>query len=347
MTAIHNIPHYKTPTVPVRYPPRTTRSPPPLVPRISPSSQTSLQQRHSDTNPVYSDNIQLLLVLDHTTLLKTSEAQMNATSFAQSVMDDFSIGDYLGVFNVDDHVRKTCSIRKLEYKNRFDVDINWVRAEVMDWRGGNHSKLPIHKGVETALRDAQKYHGHSKLQQRPIPIIVVVITDGSKWALSSVLTSKGFLSHISLLPICQRNIVQIFICTATYPPAEEHGRAVLDTNGTIFRKTLGNSNFTVYLKDISNVVQCARTKWIFRLHLHDLKSQQCKAVIQNISKILNQGPGPGSEPSPGLRSSIQRVASPLPAGLRSPIPTGLKPSYKGKNSILQKKSDLLKNSVPQ
>lgn len=321
MTAIHNIPRYKTPppispTVPIIYPSRT-RTPPPVI-RTRPS------------NRVYSDNIQLLLVLDHTTLLKTSEAQMNATSFAQSVMDDFSIGDYLGVFNVDDHVRKTCSIRKLEYKNRFDVDINWVRAEVMDWRGGNHSKLPIHKGVETAFRDAQKYHGRAELQLRPIPIMAVVITDGSKWGLSSVLTSKGFLTHISLLPICQRNIVQIFICTATSPPAEGHGLAVLDTNGTIFRKTLGNSNFTVYLKDISNVVQCARTKWIFRSHLHDLKSQQCKAAIQNISKI-----------------SEQRTTSPLPIGLRSPIPTGLKPLHKGKiKEKTQEKIQFYKENQP-
>lgn len=223
-------------------------------------------------------------------------------------MDDFSIGDYLGIYTVGDSVRAVCPIRKLQCKNRFDADVSWARAEAMDW-GGQYAKTglaSIHRGVERAIRAAQKFHKLSR-----IPIIVVVITDGSKWALSSALTSKGFLNHIASLPICQRNIVRIFICTATTPMNKEHGHAA-DCNA-IFNK---NDRFKVYLKDISNVIQCTRTKWIIRSQLHEIKVQQCNSVIRNMSEISGMA-----------HAAPPRVTSELPKGLR---PRGHRGGVRGK-----------------
>ena len=254
---------------------------------------------------------QLLLVLDQTISMKTNDAKMNAASLAQSAMDDFSIGDYMGMFIVDDHVRTICPIRRLHYKNRFDADVAWARAEAMDW-DARTGHMSIHRGVETAFRAAQRFHKLSR-----VPLIVVVITDGSKWALSNVVTSKGFLNHIAKLPICQQNIVQMFICTATRPPTKEEGHAVTNSvfngNSTIFNK---NDKFIVYLKDISNAVQCARTKWIIRSHLHELKAQQCKSVIQNINEISGMAHASAKAPKQSPRSF---------GSLRLNLPRGLRP----------------------
>jgi len=243
------------------------------------------------------DKVQLLLVLDHTFSMKSNDAKMNGASLATSVVDDFSIGDYLGIYTVGDSVRAVCPIRKVHCNNRFDADVSRARAEATDW-GENYAKTghtSIHRGVERAFRSAQKFHKLSR-----IPIILVVITDSSKWALSNVLTSKGFLNHIASLPICRRNIVRIFICTATTPLTKEHGHPA--ECGAIFNK---NDRFKVYLKDISNVAKCTRTKWIIRSQLHEIKVQQCNSVIRNINEIS----GIAHDASPRLKSE-------LPKGLR-------------------------------
>ncbi len=251
-------------------------------------------------------NIRLLLILDQTIRMSSLDAKLNASSVCESILLDLSAGDDVQIIAVDTCVHTIHSLRTIK---QCSSDISWMKGTVMDWEVTN-GNVEMHKGLEYAVRMINnKQKDSSSLGQAPT--IVVIATDGSKGAQSSILTSQHFLTYMfQKYKICRASDFKLYICMATQPQNHDGPCAIDQKPQTII---YNNNLFQVSLFDISSTMNRMKSKWVIRGHIHALKAQRCQEAVTFLSRTTK-----------GTTNCFTPI---LPHGLRA-FPPGLNISTK-------------------
>lgn len=226
-------------------------------------------------------SIRVLFVLDQTITMDKLDIKTITTNFCESLLDEVSSGDILGVFVVNSSVYSLYSLQRIKHKYS---DVSWIKGTMMDWEIDGTAQ--VHRGLEYACKVCDSHK--STLG----PTIIVVITDGSKASQSSTLTSKRFLDYLySKYSICRNEPCKIFICMSTDPKRSNIPNICTDPVGNKYHfgtipkfSFYKNNLLSCYFLDLSTSLSLTKSKWIMKKHLHKMKATQYKNSLNYFKK---------------------------------------------------------------